>query len=126
MPRVQPSADHGPPTVLIVEDNQLIALDLETMLSEAGYRVFGSAATYAQALDLASQRGFDCALLDVELPDGDCTGIAEMLTTAGVPFALTTGLRPSDLDRPILRDAPVVAKPFRTADLLAAVGRLLS
>jgi two-component system, response regulator PdtaR len=69
--------DPGPPAalrVLIVEDEVLIALELEDMLSEAGYVPVGIAATASEAVRLGHDLKPDVALVDIHLADGS-TGV---------------------------------------------------
>jgi DNA-binding NarL/FixJ family response regulator len=56
--------------VLIVEDEALVALELEELLLDEGFEVVGSAANAAQAIDLGRRHRPDLALLDLNLADG--------------------------------------------------------
>lgn len=60
--------------ILIVEDEFLIALELESLLQDIGHDVVGIAASSAEAIDLAGQSSPDLAFVDVHLSDG-LTGI---------------------------------------------------
>lgn len=71
--------------VLIVEDEILVALDLEDALTDAGYAIAGIAADRAEALALASKA--DIALVDLNLRDG-ATGVS-----VGMDLAETFGVR---------------------------------
>jgi len=88
--------------VLIVEDEALVALELEELLLGEGFEVVGSAANAAQAIDLGRRHRPDLALLDLNLADG-LTGprIAETLVherLATVVFVTgQANLLPSDL-----------------------------
>lgn len=57
----------APGRILIVEDEALIALDIETSLREAGYEVVGVADRYRKAVQIAEQEHPDLVLMDVEL-----------------------------------------------------------
>ncbi|MDH2327974.1 response regulator [Cereibacter sp. SYSU M97828] len=57
--------------ILIVEDQAILALDLEALLSAAGYKVVGIAATTSQALRIARSERVDAATMDIELALGD-------------------------------------------------------
>jgi DNA-binding response OmpR family regulator len=61
---------HVPPTVLIVEDNPLIAWDLQERMLELGCRVVGPAHGLADGYVAAAQGSFDLALLDFDLGSG--------------------------------------------------------
>ena len=60
--------------VLIIEDNALIALDLETQMEDLGCDVVGVAVTAAQAIDTARRTLPDLALVDLQLADGSRLG----------------------------------------------------
>ncbi|WP_280637054.1 MULTISPECIES: response regulator [unclassified Rhizobium] len=77
--------------ILIVEDELLIALDLESIVEDLGHTVIGPARTLDEALELAEQA--EVALVDVQLADG-VTGpaIAERLSSEhGVTVVFVTG-----------------------------------
>jgi CheY-like chemotaxis protein len=113
-------------TVLVAEDDAVIALDLEATLRGLGCRVLGPAASAGEALALLAAGRPDAALLDVELLDGWSGPAAEALARAGVPFALVTGHDPASLDgHPALRDAPLLLKPYTAAALERVLLRLL-
>jgi DNA-binding response OmpR family regulator len=95
--------------ILVVEDEAIIALDLETSLSDAGYTVL-VASSCAAALGILSTWRPDAAILDVQLRDGDCEDVATSLATAGVPFIVHTGTPASDLS-PVFRMGKYICKP---------------
>jgi CheY-like chemotaxis protein len=78
--------------VLIVEDQVIIAMDLEAAVEEANARVIGPASTVREALDLLHTNVVDAAILDANLPDGDVTPVAEQLIDRAVPFVINTGV----------------------------------
>ncbi|HEX8388022.1 MAG TPA: response regulator [Sphingomonas sp.] len=105
-------------TALIVEDEIFVALDLERILTDAGYRVHAIAPDSEAALAAAS--ACDFALVDVNLRDG-CTGpeIARRLATQhGVKVVFVTA-NPSQIDQPC-EALGFVRKPFSEAEILAA------
>jgi signal transduction histidine kinase len=65
------------PRILLVDDNRALVENLSEILEEAGYAVH-SAGSCADALPLAAE-GFDVALVDLKLPDGDGTALAPRL-----------------------------------------------
>jgi DNA-binding response OmpR family regulator len=73
-------------TVLIVEDEFLIAMDLKLMLEQQGWRVMGPAATVRETLRLLENKSPTVALLDVNLGDGLVTLVAETLKSARCAF----------------------------------------
>ena len=76
--------------VLVVEDEFLIAMDLELLLQRHGWRVLGPAATVDEALRLLARRERPVALLDVNLRGELVTPVAEELRARGVPFVLAS------------------------------------
>ena len=78
--------------ILIVEDQAIIALDLESAVEESNGQVIGPASTVREALKLLHTNRVDAAILDANLPDGDVTPVAEELIAAGIPFLINTGV----------------------------------
>src|SRR5690606_40064815 len=76
--------------VLIVEDAVLLALELETALSEAGAEVVGPAYELEEALALLD-RPIDAAVLDANLNGRSVSPVAEALAARKVPFVFATG-----------------------------------
>lgn len=106
--------------LLVVEDEFLIALDLQGLLERAGHLVVGPAGSVAEGLALAGSETIDGALLDINLQGEKVTALADTLAARGVPFLFLSGYGPSEL--PPGHDAtPVLTKPFNENELLAAV-----
>jgi CheY-like chemotaxis protein len=123
---VVPSAPARPPhgpLVLVVEDEFLLALELELLLERHGYRVLGPAATVAEALRLLEGGRPDAALLDVNLKGEMVTPVAEALRARGVPFVLASAYDRPELTALALAGAPNVGKPTDDRRLLAALAR---
>jgi CheY-like chemotaxis protein len=78
-------------SVLVAEDNAIIAMDMDRLLQEAGYDVVGPVPTVLEALAAIRHRPPDAAVLDVGLSDGVAFPVAEKLDAVGVPFVLVTG-----------------------------------
>jgi two-component system, response regulator PdtaR len=114
------------PLVLVVEDEFLIAMDLERTLRRHGYRVLGPAATVAAALRLLDGGAPDVALLDVNLRGEMVTPVAEELRARGVPFVLASAYGRAQLTAEVLAGAPNVGKPVNVRRLLAALARAVS
>ncbi|WP_441260666.1 response regulator [Bradyrhizobium sp. 521_C7_N1_3] len=116
------------PRILVVEDEYLIALELDTELRAAGYRVIGPVADIEGALELLKVERPDAAILDVNLAGRWVTPVAETLRSMSVPFILASGYVAADLrGHPVLRDAANVGKSWRSEYLLetlrSALGR---
>jgi CheY-like chemotaxis protein len=78
--------------VLIVEDQLIVALDIQMAVEDANGEVVGPAATVREALELLSRAKVDAAILDANLPDGDVTPVAEELIARGIPIIINTGV----------------------------------
>ena len=74
-------------TVLLLEDEALIAVALQADLEDAGYTVAGPFVTCASALEWLAGHRPNLAILDTVLKDGPCKEVALTLTRLGVPVA---------------------------------------
>jgi DNA-binding response OmpR family regulator len=79
------------PLVLVLEDEALIALNLQDELQDAGYAVASPFTTCAAALEWLRTETPDVAILDAALRDGPCREIALELTRREVPFLIYSG-----------------------------------
>src|ERR671919_3069546 len=95
--------------VMVVEDEMLVAMELETLLEEQGCAVMGPAPTADRALALIDQELPDAAVLDVNLNGQTALPVVKALRAQGVPFVLATGY--GHALQPELRQAPRVDKP---------------
>ena len=112
-------------SILVVEDEHLIAIDTEDVLADLGYGVVGPAMTLVDGLALAEAGGFDAALLDVNLTEGNSLSIATLLRARNVPFAYLTGYGRSIFDQGFPK-APVLTKPVISDDLGHVLWEILS
>ena len=112
--------DASPLKVLVVEDESLVALDIETMREEMGCRVVASVPRLVKALDLASRLDFDLAVLDINLAGEVVYPLAFRLAERGIPFVFSTGYSTADLPTE-LRGRPILRKPVMMASLKRAV-----
>jgi PAS domain S-box-containing protein len=110
--------------VLIVEDAVLLALELETGLSEAGAVVIGPAYELEEAMALLDQP-IDAAVLDANLNGHSVTPVAEVLARRKIPFVFATGYGETG-GAPGGFDAPVIRKPYDVTQVAAAVAELLA
>jgi DNA-binding response OmpR family regulator len=114
------TSDHRPARILIVEDNEFLAVDLEMTLSSRGYAPT-VAATVDAALLQVGRGEIDAAVLDVSLLGGEPVyRVADALTTAKIPFVFLTGRTKHHLP-PRLRAARLLSKPYKLAELLAVL-----
>ena len=77
--------------VLVVEDEMLILMMIETMLADLGCESVTAAATVDQAITLIKGQVFDAAMLDVNLKGNNSRPVADALVARGVPFFFSTG-----------------------------------
>ena len=111
--------------VLVVEDEAMIAMLVEDMLADLGCVVVGPAHDLDAAMALAAgAEAIDVALLDVNLAGKPVFALADALRERGVPLVFATGYGEGGL-REIDAGAPVLQKPFRTADLAHALNTAL-
>ena len=101
----------GARSILIVEDEPLIAMMLEDFLDSLGHEVAGTCDTVAAALDRVGEGGFDVAIIDVNLNGERVWPVADQLAARGVPYILATG---GHIEPPPEAHAavPVLSKPF--------------
>jgi len=102
----------GSRSILVVEDEPLIAMMLEDFLESLGHKVAGTAETVADALRRIETGGFDVAIVDVHLKGGEHVWpVADRLVANNIPFVLATG---GHIEPPPPRHAgvPVLVKPY--------------
>ena len=107
--------------ILVVEDEALIAMDLERIVRSAGCEVLGPVGRAEEALRLAAEERLDAAILDVRLRDSDCFAVADALARRRVPFVFVTGSAPAALPERF-RGRPLIQKPYNAAKLAAMLG----
>lgn len=112
----------GPPRILVVEDEWLVARELEAFLRDEGHAMVGAASNVEVALRLIAAEPPDAALLDVNLRGRLVTPVAVELAARGVPFLLVTACAVTDLSEPVFALAPRLAKPASRASLRAWLG----
>ena len=113
-------------SVLVAEDQPFIALDLALAVEDAGGKVVGPAASREEALTFLETEIVGAAILDVNLVDGDCSALVEVLVGRGVPFIVHTAvdLPPTLATR--FSGLVVQIKPCQAATLVAQLGNLLA
>jgi CheY-like chemotaxis protein len=97
--------------VLVVEDEAMLSLNLETMLLELGCVVAGTADKLDDALHIARSSEFDVALLDVNLGGKRVDPVAEAVRARGIPIVFVTGYGKT------AASGLVLAKPYDAAAL---------
>lgn len=109
--------------VLIVEDAALLAMELDSALSDAGAETVGPAYELGEALALVEQP-LDAAVLDANLNGHMVTPAAEQLQARGVPFLFATGYGEAG-GAPGGFGAPIIRKPYEVGAVVAAVAQLV-
>ncbi len=98
--------------ILVVEDEVLLAIELEEALREAGFEVLGPAGSVSQALNLLGVSRPDAAVLDVTLNGKKVTPVAMLLNSLGVPFVLASASDERELaGHQVLAGAQNLGKP---------------
>ena len=109
-------------SILVVEDEPLIALDIVDALEKAGAAVL-TMDTLKHALIAAERPGITGAIVDRLMKDGDATPLCERLNERGIPFLIYSGL--SKTGRGACALAPHLEKPATEAQLVMAVVNLI-
>lgn len=127
---VAPSDIGKPASILIVEDEALIASYIEDVLGEAGYRVAGIAASGAEALALAAQNRPSLALVDIRLT-GSLDGIelaCLLRERFSIPAIFLTGFADAETTRRAETAEPLgfLPKPFLPSQVFKAIERALT
>jgi len=107
-------------TILVVEDEPLVALEVVEVLTACGARVV-SVSRAADAIKSVDQHQLSAAVLDIKLGNNDCAAVCKYLHERGIPFLFLTGYS-SPLDG--FRSVPVVPKPASSRHLTDAVEQL--
>lgn len=110
--------------ILIVEDEVLLALQLEDMLTALGHKVVGQATRIDVALELARERDIDFAVLDINVAGTKSFPVADTLRQRGIPFAFATGYGAEGLVDGY-RDWPTLRKPYGQEDLERTIAEVL-
>jgi DNA-binding response OmpR family regulator len=112
-------------SVLLIEDEPLLAMDVEMALSAAGYRVVGPAETNAAALAILRAERPDLIILDLNLGTEMVFPVFDYLDVLGTPFIIVSG-HSRHLIPARHRDRPFLQKPYDTANLLRMVHETLA
>ncbi|NOT39994.1 MAG: response regulator [Alphaproteobacteria bacterium] len=113
--------------VLIIEDEPIIALDLESIVKDLGHEVVGIAATRDDAVRKALMHKPGLVLADVRLADGSSgvDAVADILRSFDVPVIFITAYPERLLTGERPEPTYLITKPFLTETVMAAVGQAL-
>ena len=110
-------------SILVVEDEPLIALDIEVALRRVGAKVLSTAYLWV-GLEFAEHPGLSAAVLDLRLGLDDCTAICRRLSKLRVPFMFYSGYRGA-AEYELWPNAPVLSKPANAERIVEAVVGML-
>jgi CheY-like chemotaxis protein len=102
---------HRPNSIIIVEDQPLIACMLEDLAASLGWEVVATAYSADAALTALDHVAPTLAVLDIDLGDSTSLGVAALCDTLNIPVVFVTGYAPGQVP-PECGDAPVLSKPF--------------
>lgn len=111
--------------LLVIEDESLIAMELEDMLEDLGHLVLGVGGSVSLALGLLDRFGpeLDAVLLDANLGGKSAAPVADALRERGVPFVVASGYELDEV-RQLGSDAPRLAKPYGKEEVRKALSSL--
>lgn len=112
-------------TILVLDDEALIGMEVEAVLHDAGFSVAGPAVDIEEGLALIDRCRLDGAILDLNLAGQRSDPVADRLIERDIPFAYLTGEAEGRVNSRH-RAAPVIAKPFAERRLRTVLARLLS
>ena len=110
--------------ILVVEDENFLAMELTWIVEDAGYSVVGPERSVAETSKMLAWNKVDLALLDINIGGEMVFPVSKMLDMLGVPFVFITSN--STLVPAEYRHRPLMTKPFRPQALLALILRVLA
>jgi CheY-like chemotaxis protein len=113
--------------VLIIEDEALIALDLQSLIENLGHKVIGVARTKTEALAIGQKCEVGLILADIQLADGSSglDAVSDLVNTFEVPVIFITAYPERFLTGKRPEPAFLVSKPYRPSALSAMVSQVL-
>ncbi|WP_108660253.1 response regulator [Acuticoccus kandeliae] len=114
-------------SVLIIEDEPMIAMDLEALVEGLGHEVAGMARTHTEAMEAVRRRRPGLVLADIQLADGSSglDAVNEILTSINVPVIFITAYPERLLTGERPEPAFLITKPFETDTVKAVVSQAL-
>lgn len=111
-------------SILLVEDQMLIAMDAEMMLADVGFSDVSTVSSVTEALARLKTFRPAAAVLDVNLGVGTSIDVARELRSQAIPFVFATGYGDSSIIPPEFSDIKVVRKPYSGKELSSAIRAL--
>ena len=115
----------GGRTILVAEDNAIIAMDIQMALEDRGATVMGPYGTVAEVLRALEAEAIDCAVMDLDLGGELATPAIQAVMERSVPVVLTTGHDVAKRLPEPFRSLPVVSKPFVELAMIASLVAVL-
>ena len=112
-------------SILIVEDEPMLAFALEEVLIDAGFDIAGVAGRLEAALSIIENGTFDAAILDANLAGASAGPAASALTARGLPFIVVSGYLPEQ-QQGAFAGALRIQKPCRPDHLIRALRGILA
>jgi len=114
-------------SVLIIEDEPLISLQLEQLVTQLGHRVSGTAATHQEALSAIAQERPGIVLADIQLGDGSSgiDAVRDILQQFSVPVIFITAFPERLLTGERPEPTYLITKPFQEETVRAAISQAL-
>ena len=110
--------------ILIVEDEPLIAIDLESAVVDQQGTVISAPSTLAEAQRVAENEAFDGAILDLHLKEGLALPVAESLLQRAIPFVIHSGH--TDITTPRAWPmVPIIGKPALPEHVIAILASII-
>ena len=97
--------------ILLIEDEALVAMMIQDLLTECGHSIIGPITKLSDALHAAKGSDYDAAILDINLGDGMAYPVADIVAARGVPFVFVTGYEADTVDERF-SSVPVLKKPI--------------
>jgi DNA-binding response OmpR family regulator len=104
--------------ILIVEDDSILAMNMEDQLKSGGCNVIGRVSRQAKAFEVLEKATPDAVVLDLNLHGELATDLAETLAARRIPFVVVTGYGNRHFDVAALQEAPRLHKPVDMRELV--------
>jgi len=111
--------------VLVVEDEFIIALEIQSDLEDAGATVVGPAFTLQVAMDMAAHADVSAATLDLRLGRDSVRPVTRILADRGIPFVFYTGQPANDPVRAEWPRSRAISKPAEAEEIIQAVAEMV-